>query len=190
MGGYFANAGLFLVDLVFGLYLTAVLLRLLLQLTRANFYNPICQAVVTVTNPPLRLLRRWVPPARQLDSASIVLLIAVQLVHTLLILWITRGGGSLPGILLLSFVQLLQHGIYLYLISIIVLAIASWVAAGSRAPLIELLLSLCRPLLAPAQRLMPPMAGLDLSPLLVIVALQLTLMLIVAPLHDIAWSLL
>lgn len=190
MGGYFANAGLFLIDLLFGLYVTAVLLRLLLQLTRANFYNPISQAIVAITNPPLRILRRWVPPARQIDSASVVLLLAVQLLHTLLIVWIARGGGSLPGILLLTVANLMQRCVYVYLFATILLVLASWVVPGSRGPAIELLQSLCRPLLAPAQRLVPAFSGIDLSPLLVVVVLQLSLLLVVAPLRDLAAALL
>jgi YggT family protein len=190
VGGYVSNAGLFLVDLVLGLYVIAVLLRLLLQLVRADFYNPISQAIVTVTNPPLRFLRRWIPPARQIDSASVVLLFTVQFLNTLLIVWIVRGGGALPGLLLITIAELLQRCVYVFLFAIILLVIASWVAPGSRGPAIELLQSLCRPLLRPAQRLAPPLGGIDLSPFLIGVALQLAGMLLIAPLRDLGWGLL
>jgi YggT family protein len=84
----------------------------------------------------------------------------------------------------------MQRCVYVYLVAIIVLVIASWIVPGSRGPAIELLQSLCRPLLAPAQRLIPALGGIDLSPMLVVVALQLSLLLVVAPLRDLAAALL
>ena len=84
-GGYVSNAGVFLVDFIFGLYIFFVLLRLLLQLVRADFYNPLCQTIVTVTNPPLRPMRRYIPSLGGVDTSCIVLLLVLQATNTALI---------------------------------------------------------------------------------------------------------
>ena len=87
-GGYVTNAGVFLIDVLFGLYIFAVLLRFVLQIVRADFYNPLCQAIVTVTNPLLRPLRRYVPSVSNLDTASILLMLALQLLSSGIVLYL------------------------------------------------------------------------------------------------------
>ena len=85
-GGYVSNAGVYLVNFVFGLYILAVLLRFLLQLVRADFYNPICQAIVSVTNPPIRPMRRYIPAFGGIDTSSLLLLVLLQLLNTWLVM--------------------------------------------------------------------------------------------------------
>ena len=183
---YFGDAARYLIELLFGLYILAVMLRLLLQLARANFYNPLSQFLVQITNPPLVPLRRVIPGLGGIDVASVVLLLSLQMLELVLIAAITPGQGSLPiaSLLVLSLARLLRLVIYIYLVSIFIQIILSWVRPGDHSTLTGLLYSLNDPLLAPARRLVPPISGLDLSPILVVVLLQLTLMLIVAPLMD------
>ncbi len=189
-GGYFVNATVFLVDLLFGLYIIAVMLRFFLQIVRADFYNPLCQAIVTVTNPPLRPMRRYIPAVGNIDSASILLMLSLQLLSAFLVFLLLGYSPNIAGLLVSAIAELISKAIYLFMIAIFVQIVLSWVAPGTYNPVVGVIDSITTPLLRPAQRLLPPMGGLDLSPMLVIVGLTLGLMLIVAPLRDFAKALL
>ena len=189
-GGYLNNAGNFLIDLVFDLFILAVMLRFFLQYVRADFYNPIAQAIVKLTNPVLRLLRRFIPSAGSIDSASLVALLVLKMAYLLLVLLLAGRSGNLLGVLVLSLAQLLDMAVYIFFGAIIVLIIASWIAPGSRNPVLDLAQALARPLLRPASSLIPPIGGMDLSPMLIIILLKLTQMVIIAPISDFGVSLL
>ena len=183
MGNYFSNAGEFLIQVVFGLYILMVMLRFLFQLVRADFYNPVSQAVVKITNPPLVLLRRFIPGLWGIDFASIVLLLILQATELTLILSL-RGVLPQPlGLAVLSAAELLNLAIWILIITLFVRIIISWVSPGGYNPIILLLVSMTDPLMRPARRILPPISGLDLSPLVVFVVLQLGLMLLVQPLR-------
>ncbi len=183
-GGYFSNAGVFLIDVVFGLYIFAVLLRFLFQLVRADFYNPLCQAIVTVTNPPLRQLRRYIPSLGGLDTASIVLLVVLQMLNTFLVALVLGLEPGVAGLLVIAIAELLGKTLWTFVGAIIVQVVLSWVAPGTYNPLTSVVHSLTEPLLGPARRAIPPLGPLDLSPLVVLVGLQLAQILLVAPLRD------
>lgn len=183
MGNYFSNAGEFLIQVVFGLYILMVMLRFLFQLVRADFYNPVSQAIVKITNPPLVLLRRFIPGLWGIDFASIVLLLTLQAAELALILSL-RGVLPQPlGLAVLSAAELLNLAIWILIITLFVRIIISWVSPGGYNPIIALLVSMTDPLMRPARRILPPISGLDLSPLVVFVVLQLGLMLLVQPLR-------
>ena len=183
MGNYFSNAGEFLIQVAFGLYILMVMLRFLFQLVRADFYNPVSQAIVKITNPPLVLLRRVIPGLWGIDFASIILLLALQILELALILSL-RGVMPQPlGLAVLSVAELLNLAIWILIITLFVRIIISWVSPGGYNPIIALLVSLTDPLMRPARRMLPPISGLDLSPLVVFVVLQLGLMLLVQPLR-------
>ena len=178
MQSYFSQAGSFLISTVFGLYIIAVLLRFLLQWVRADFYHPVSQLLVTLTNPPLIPLRRIIPSVYGLDSASLLLAYLLQLIETTLLL--VFNGKSIPLLLLLWFTigQLLQTILYIFLFAIIIQAVISWINPGQFNPVTQLLYQLTEPVLRPARRILPPFSGLDLSPILVIIAINLLLLLI------------
>ena len=114
--GYFAQAAIFLIDLIFGLYLLAVLLRFLLQRAGADFYNPVSQMLYTITNPALQPLRRLVPGYGGIDWAAILLLFLIKGAELCLIAFL--GGGQIPafpGLLVLIFAQLLSLVIYVHI---------------------------------------------------------------------------
>ena len=183
MGNYFSNAGEFLIQVAFGLYILMVMLRFLFQLVRADFYNPVSQAIVKITNPPLVLLRRFIPGLWGIDFASIVLLLILQATELTLILSL-RGVLPQPlGLAVLSAAELLNLAIWILIITLFVRIIISWVSPGGYNPIILLLVSMTDPLMRPARRILPPISGLDLSPLVVFVVLQLGLMLLVQPLR-------
>ncbi|MFT4580573.1 MAG: YggT family protein [Gammaproteobacteria bacterium] len=189
-GSYFANAGVFLIDTVFGIYLLAVMLRFFLQLVRADFYNPLCQAIVTVTNPPLRFLRRFVPPIRTIDTSSILLMVIVQLTSSYLVIVLLGFAPSPLGLLVGTVAELLSKSVYLFMFAIIIQIVVSWIAPGTYNPIVGVIDSLTAPIMRPARNILPPMGGIDLSPMLVIIGLTLGLMLIVAPLRDFGRALL
>lgn len=182
---YASNAGIFLVQTLFGLYALVVMLRLLLQLVRADFYNPISQFLVKATSVPLRPLRRFIPGYAGIDFAAVVLLLIIKLVEIGLISLFpkfpTLAIGS--GVALVV-VELLKMLINVYIFGIIIMAILSWVSPGTYNPVAALLHQLTEPVLRPFRRLLPPMGGLDLTPLIALIALWLVMLLVIAPLQD------
>jgi YggT family protein len=183
-GGYLGQAGLFLVETVFGLYILAVLLRFLFQLVRADFYNPISQFLVTVTNPPLRPLRRLVPGLWGVDLAAVVLLVALSVLKIYLLLFLSGQAAHPAGVVVLAVADLISTVVWIFIIAVFIRVILSWVNPGGYNPALGLLYSLTEPLMRPARRLLPPVGGLDLSPIVVFVLLYLSRFLIVAPLMD------
>ena len=183
-GGYFSDAGLFLVDTVIGFYTLIVLLRFLFQLTRADFYNPVSQLIVRVTNPPLVRLRRIIPGFQSIDIAAIVLLVVLEGLRLSLTVLMIGRTPHISGILILSVAELLKLAVYIVVFSIFLRAILSWISNRSYHPIAGLLVSFTDPLLAPARRLLPAGAGIDLSPIFVFIVLMLALKLVVQPLLD------
>ena len=181
---YFSQAGLYLIQLVFGFYILLVLLRLLFQLVRASFYNPVSQFIVTLTQPPMQFLRRFIPGLFGVDMAAVVLLLALQILEIYVIAWFQGASPAAGGVVVIAVAQLIEFTVYVFIVAILIRIILSWVNPyGTHHPVGDLLHSLTEPLLAPARRLIPPIGGLDLSPIAVFVLLQLTLILIVRPLR-------
>jgi YggT family protein len=186
--GYFSNAGVFLLDAVFGLYISAVLLRLLFQIVRADFYNPLCQAIVTVTNPVLRPLRRYIPALLNIDTASVLLILVLQLVNTYLVALVIGIAPKLLGLLVVAIAEIAKKTVWIFMGAVLVQIVLSWVAPGGYNPVIGVINGLSEPLLRPARRLLPPLGGLDFSAMLVVIGLNLLLMLVVAPLQDVGYA--
>lgn len=165
------TAFIFLIRTLFGFYILAIMLRFLLQYVRADFYNPLVQFLVQITNLPLLPLRRIIPGYRGLDMAALVLAFALQLVEVLLISLLLGRNPGIVGLLLVTMVELITLLINIYLWSVIIQAILSWINPDPYHPVARVLAQLTAPLLRPARRLLPPISGIDLSPMLVIVAL-------------------
>lgn len=181
---YLAASAVFLINTVFGLYLFAVMLRLLLQWARADFYNPISQFLVKVTNPPLRPLRRIIPGWGGIDFASIFLLIVLQMLEIFLANMVLGRAMPLSGLFVTSVAELLNLLLNIFLIAILVQVVMSWISPNTHNPATVLLHRLTEPVLAPARRIIPPISGIDLSPLVVLVVFQLIKFLLIAPLVD------
>ncbi|MFB3088961.1 MAG: YggT family protein [Acidiferrobacterales bacterium] len=191
MGGPFGQAAVFLIDTLFWLYILAVLLRFLFQLVRADFYNPFSQALVAITNPTLLPLRRMIPGLYGIDYAALVLVLVLQVVKNVLLGLIVGQWYNLLGLIVYSAAELLQMTVYLFIFLIFIRVLLSWVAPyGGHNPVTGLLFSVTEPLMRPARRLIPPLSGLDLSPVAVFILLYLTLILIVTPLLSVSKSLL
>ncbi len=191
MGGpYLGNAFTFVVESVFGLYILIVMLRFLLQVVRADFYNPVSQFIVRATQAPLRVLRRFVPGVAGIDMSCVVLMLALQMLELWLVLAALGRDAALAGLLVLSLARLLELLIYVFMFSILALVILSWIQPQTYNPVYGLLHSLSSPVMRPARRLMPPMSGLDLSPIVAFLVLGVVLRLLVAPLEHVGARLL
>jgi YggT family protein len=187
---YVNNAGVFLLQTLFGLYILAVMLRFLLQWVRADFYNPLVQFLVRVTNPLLVPLRRFIPGLMGLDMAAVVLMLGLQIIELLLVLVLIGYSANLPGLVVLAVAELVGLLISVFFWGVIIQAILSWINPDPRHPIMVLLYQLTEPVLRPARGILPPISGLDLSPILVLVALQLVKLILVAPLRDMGFSML
>lgn len=172
MGANTSNALLFLITTLFDLLMWVFLLRILLQWVRADFYNPISQAIWKITRFPTDALRPYLPAPRgfNLAAALTVLVIAVVYVYSIVKL-LGFSVEPLPALwfAVLKIVVLLLN---LLTFTLFVQAILSWLGPGVNNPASNILWSLNEPLLRPVRRILPPLSGLDLSPLLVIVVLQ------------------
>jgi YggT family protein len=175
MSSFFTEAGALIAEVVFGLYILAVLLRFLFQLARADFYNPISQFLVALTNPLLRPLRRIIPGLFGIDVASLVLLFALKCLEMFIIFALGDYKPDLLPLMLAAVVSLVRLTINVYFYAILLRVILSWfMPYGMRQnPAGDLLVSLTEPLMRPARRLIPAVGGLDLSPIVVLVGLQL-----------------
>lgn len=185
-GNYVGNAGQFLIDTLLSLYIMTFMLRFLFQWARTDFYNPISQFLVKVTNPLLVPVRRIIPGLFGLDMAALLIMFLLGFLKLTLITLVLGGAFQPATFAVYTVAQLLQLAIYIFIFTIIVQAVISWINPHNYNPVTALLYSLNEPLLRPARRILPDLGGLDLSPLLVIIILQLLLMLLVAPLKDIA----
>ena len=154
-------------------YITLVLLRFILQVSRADFYNPISQFIVKATNPLLIPLRRIIPGFRGIDFASLVLAIALQFVLLMILSSASFEAVSQNLMFLLgeSLMALLRSLIQLYTWALILVVIISWVAPGSYHPGAQLLAQITDPLLRPIRQIMPATGGLDLSPMVLMLLL-------------------
>ena len=174
------TAAVYVLQTLGSLYLLIVLLRFVLQLVRANFYNPLCQFVVKATQPLLKPLRRIIPSIFGLDMSSLVLAILVQLALMALTLLLTYGTTGNPlQLFIWSIIGVTALFLKIFFFALIISVILSWVAPGSHNPGAELVNQICEPALAPFRRILPNLGGLDLSPIFAFLALKLIDMLVI-----------
>lgn len=164
---------IYLLQTVIGLYLLIMLLRFILQLSLADFYNPISQFLVRATNPLVLPVRRILPARGRFDPASLLLAVLLQLIGIVALLLLY--GMSPPGVsLLLSWSVVAVIGLLakIYFFALLGMIILSWIAPGSGNPAAYLLFQITEPLMAPFRRLLPSMGGLDFSPILVFILIN------------------
>jgi YggT family protein len=173
------SALIFIVDTLLSLALFVVLARLLLQWARADFRNPICQAVVRLTNPLILPMRRVLPPVRKIDTASVVAVVIVAFIKVGIVFALS-GLGWPNGVQWARMValELARTVLWTYFYAIFLYALLSLIAPGGYSPLQSVLATLCEPVLRPIRRLIPAIAGIDLSPLWAGLAIQAVLILV------------
>jgi YggT family protein len=176
-----ANALIFLVKTVFGLFTIALLLRFYIQWARAAYRNPLSEFLGALTDFIVRPARRVIPGLWGLDLATLVTAWLVQFLELSLVLQISGApvgagaGGIIAGLALLSIVTIVKLGLYIIIAVVVCQVVVSWV--NPYTPVAPLLNSMTRPLLRPFQRLIPAIANVDLSPLVLIIVCQLLIML-------------
>lgn len=168
----------YLVSTLVDLYVVTVILRLLLQWARADFYNPLSQFLVKVTNPLLIPLRRIIPSIGRLDTASVVLAYLLEIAGLLVISAINSFQFAWSQLALLAATKLLLAVLWLYFFLILAMVILSWVGGRFRHPIVPLVFQLTIPVLRPFQKLIPPIGGIDLSPLFAMIAIRFLILLL------------
>ena len=169
-----AQIAIYIINSLGTLYVGLVLLRFLLQLVRADYYNPVSKSIAKLTNPLLIPLRKIIPGLFGIDLAAIVLAILLQAVLLQVVLFLLGYGFLNPLFLVLwAIVALLGLTLNLYFLITIVVMIASWIAPYSDNPALSLTRQLLEPLLAPFRKILPPLGGLDLSFMVFFLVLQI-----------------
>jgi len=165
---------IYLLQMAIGIYLLAMLMRFILQLSLADFYNPISQFLVRATNPLVLPARRVLPARGRFDPASFVLAVILQLLGIVALL--SLYGMPLPSISLMfawAVIAVLGLLVKIYFFALLAMIILSWIAPGSSNPAIYLLYQITEPVAAPVRRLLPDMGGIDFSPILLFILINI-----------------
>jgi YggT family protein len=168
----------FVLNTLLTLVVVVFLLRVIMPLVRADFRNPVGEAVLKITNPLVLPLRRALPPGRRFDVASVVALLIVQFVKTIGLMVVSGRMLRVDTILVNGLYGLLILILQFYLYAVLIYALMSWFAGASYSPVGHVLGRICEPMLAPFRRVIPPIGGLDLSALFLIIALQAVLIML------------
>ena len=174
----FQQVIIFLVTTLFDLYISFLLIRMLLGFAGADFRNPISQFLLKVTSPVLVPLRRFVPPIGKIDTAAVLAAMGIKAVEVFLVMLVLGLGISGEGAFKLIVGGLLHSIIWIYIVALLIQAVISWVGSGQGNPIAPLLHSLTEPLIRPVRKIIPTIGMVDLSPLAVILLLQVVLILI------------
>ena len=162
----------FLIRVLSHLYLLLFLLRFIMQWIRADFYNPLAQFIVRATNPLVVPARRLIPASSGIDLPTLVLLVLIEVIATWLLLYVASAPATLIQFAEFVLLRLVSLTLSLYTWTILVYVILGWISPGGYHPLTMILAELNEPVLRPIRRLLPPISGLDLSPLLAVILIQ------------------
>jgi YggT family protein len=169
----FAGAGVFLIQTFFGIYFVLIMVRFLMQVSRADYYNPICQGIIKVTDPAIRPFRKLLPTVRGVDFATLTVGFLVELIAIVLIMLVMGGAPFLPIYIGWVLVGMLSIIFDVYFFALLIMVISSWIAPYSTHPVMTLVHQLTEPICTPARKLLPPMGGIDFSIILVFVVITL-----------------
>lgn len=173
------QALLFIVKTLFELYIITFVLRFILQAVRADFHNPISQFFVRITNPLVVPVRRLVPSLSGFDTATIVIVLLLQLFLTLVLVNLTCSGNiAFFQLLALTLIRIIYLVLRIYLFVILIYVLMSWISPGTYHPAAALLARVAEPVLRPFRRWIPAIGGFDLSPLFALIAIQALTMLL------------
>lgn len=188
---YLNNGGTFLVDAIFSLFIFCILIRFWMHMNNADFRNPIGHFLIQISNPLLTPFKKFLVTNKHFTITTLLIAFVLTTIKLFIIFSMNRQGFSIPSLLLYALADIIQSSVYILLGAMIIRVISSWVAPqGSYNPLISIVYSLTEPLMAPARRIIPMMNGIDLSPIVVFIFLQLSLRVITPPIRDLATSML
>lgn len=177
------NAVIFVSKTLIDLYILAYVVRLVLQWARADFYNPLSQFIVRITNPLVLTGRRVFPAIGRLDTASLVAVIVLEILAVSFLYWLI--AGALPRqpaqILLYALLRTIVAILNLFFFAILIRVLLSWISPGAHSPVTAVIWSVTEPLMAPMRRLIPAVGGLDISPIFILIGVQALRMLIPLP---------
>lgn len=166
--------GNLIISTAFDIYIVILWMRFLLQLLHADYYNPFAQFVVKATAPFVDPLRRIIPGNRSWEPSVLVLILLLKMLELTLVGMVSgMGTFAPPQLIVVTIVQLLMLAADFYFWTLIISVVLSWVAPGSYSPIAQLVHQITEPLLAPCRRLLPAMGGLDLSPIIAFLGLQI-----------------
>lgn len=183
---YMIDPIIFIIDTLLSLYILAVMLRFLLQWVGADFYNPYSELIVKITHPPLKYCRRYIPSVGKIDTSCIIFALALQMLANFSILILKGVVLSVGALVVLSCGQLVNILLNIFIFAVIARAILSWMVTGTFNVVASILYSLTEPPLSICRKMVPVISGIDLSPLLALVGLQLAKMFIMPPLEELA----
>ena len=167
------NALTFIFRTILDLYIITFVLRLILHWVRADFRNPLTQFVLRVTNPLVIPARRLIPPAGNLDTATLVVVLLLELLMTLVMINVAcLGSAGIGQIVVLTLLRVVYLTLRIYLFIILIYVVLSWISPGTYNPAVSLLSSIADPVPRPLRRVIPTIAGLDLSALFAIIGIQ------------------
>ncbi|WP_027965839.1 YggT family protein [Halomonas halocynthiae] len=175
MGSNLGGAGLLLINTVVNFYLLLLMLRFLLQASRADYFNPLSQSVVKVTQPVVRPFQGFLKPLLgRFDLATLVSALLIKMAVITMILLISGFGmPPLVQLIIAGIATLASTILKIYFFALIAMIILSWVAPQSGHPAALLVMQLVQPIMAPVQRVIPPLGMIDLSPIVVFIAINL-----------------
>jgi YggT family protein len=175
----------YLLDTVVSAYIMLLLLRLFLQRLHANYYNPLCQFVIRITSPVVKPLQHWLPTWHGMDLAVLTLVVLLTIIKYLLCGWMIYAKfPHLTGLFVVCSGDLLENLIHLFLYLIVGRVILSWMHNAQLAPILEVLYQLTEPFLKRVRKVLPPLRGVDISPLVMILILQLTVITWIYPMKE------
>lgn len=178
---------LFLVNTLFDLYLIILIVRLILVYVGANYFDPFTQFIVRLTDFLVKPLRKVIKNVNRIEIATLLLIFVLSLIKFLLVLLIYGHTPNPVGLFILAFADFLRLIINVFFYAILLQAILSWVQPYS--PINRTLYQFTYPIMAPFRRLIPPIAAIDVSPVLVLIMLQLLLILLISPLTSLGFAL-
>jgi YggT family protein len=177
------NAGVFLINSLFDLYIFVLVIRLILVKMRADYFNPLSQFIVKITQPVITPLRRIFPNVAHIELASLVLIFLLEIIKFYLIGLIMTGLPHITGVLILAIADILKTLLNTFFYAILMQIILSWVQPGY-SPMGRVLSLITSPIMRPIQRIIPPIGGMDISPIPALLGIQCLIILLVTPLFN------
>jgi len=177
------NDGLtFLLQMTVDLYVLMLILRAILQYRRAPYSNPICQAIIKLTDPVVKPFQKLIPGYKGIDLAIIVLIFVIEIIKLYALVGLKAGAFANPlGVGLWAVGGLINQTINVFFYSLVVRVILSWVSPTASHPVIDILYIVTEPLMSLSRRYIPPLSGIDFSPLAIIILLKLVAIMVANP---------
>ena len=175
MGSQLGSAGISLINTLINIYLLLLMLRFLLQASQADYYNPLSQSLVKITQPVVRPFQGVLGPVmKRFDLATLVAGFLVKVISIIILLQIAGVGmPRLDGLALAGVAAVLGTILKIYFFALIVMIILSWVAPHASHPAAVLVMQLVEPIMAPVRKVIPPLGMIDLSPIVVFIGINL-----------------